>query len=465
MRNISAERRHLSPFAPLAVRAQVTSHSAYLRENWSRLFNEYVSVVNSKVSALIGTIESHTHSDDGETSASYKDLIAVKRLESRFGSKTISAIPDASASIVIAFEKAGIYTQGKARTTEFGVGNNFSDCVNPLFPLFSPGGSSNGSAAAVASGISDVSFGTDAAGSVRRPASFCGAVALVFGESEEYKRGVVPVSSSLERIGAVARTVDDMLYLWDRHDLSKIYSQQSAEVEKISLAAPYLPKQIDDEIAQSFEDYVAQIRSAGVSVERFDWEIWPQRHLGWKMIAYELNRFFEEHKETFPLNQLRPSTRQTIESGGCISFNEYQDARDSRNILVLEVERLFASSGFSGVLLPVDPYPVSRIPVQSTQHMLPLNSSDRFDPWNYMIIANLCNLSAISYPYRVSSRGFPMAVQIFARAQREVGVMKTAKVLSDLLPSWIETHELNARRQFFDEAALYVTAKHNGRAI
>ncbi|WP_268885360.1 amidase family protein [Agrobacterium vitis] len=462
MRNISEERKHLSPFSSLAERAQVISQSAHIRENWSRSFDEYVSVVNSKVSALISTIETPTRLNDGGTSASYKDLISVKQLPSRFGSENISILPNESAEIVIAFEKAGIYTQGKARTTEFGVGNNFSDCINPLFPLFSPGGSSNGSAAAVTSGISDVSFGTDAAGSVRRPASFCGAVALVFGESEEYKRGVVPVSSSLERIGAVARTVDDMLYLWDRHDLSQIYSQQSAEVEKISLAAPYLPKQIDDEIAQSFEDYVAQIRSVGVPVERFDWEIWHQRHFGWKMIAYELNRFFEEHRETFPINQLRPSTKQTIESGGCISFNEYQDARARRDILVREVERFLASSGFSGILLPVDPYPVSRIPVQSTQHMLPLTSSDRFDPWNYMIIANVCNLSAISYPYRVSSRGFPMAVQIFARAQREVGVMKTAKVLSDLLPSWIETYELNARRQLFDEAASYASAKHSG---
>ncbi|NTG05269.1 amidase [Agrobacterium rhizogenes] len=447
------EIKHLTPFTALAERNSLLSQSTIYWENWRRRFDKYARTINSKISALTHIPNSPSITARGVTSASYKDLISVKGITSKFGSDEISVIPPESAAIVVELENAGIFTQGKARTTEFGVGNNFSSCINPLFPLFSPGGSSNGSAAAVASGISDVSFGTDAAGSVRRPASFCGAVGIVFSESEEHRRGIVPVSSSLERIGAVTRSIDDILYLWKHHDLSQIYPQEVSATEGISLVAPYLPKLIDEEIARSFEDYVAQIRAVGFSVERVNWNIWPKRQYGWKMVAYELHQYFDTHRELFPMDQLRPSTRQTIQSGKSISLGEYQDACAKRDVVVREMEDFITGGGFSAILLPVDPYPVSRVPVQTTQHMLPLTPSDQFDPWNYMIIANLCNLSAISYPFRVSSRGFPMAVQIFARARSEILLMETAKALSDLLPRWIETHELVARRKVFEEAA------------
>ncbi|PCI04098.1 MAG: amidase [Hyphomicrobiales bacterium] len=450
-----AKNRYFSPFSPLTKRVFPSTDEMSWR-NWCRAFDQYSYSVNSRVSAFTDTPAKTVSSPIGTNFSSYKDLISVKSLKSRFGTESVVVIPENSAAIVNAMEALGIYTLGKVRTTEFGFGDNANDCVNPLFSEFTPAGSSNGSAAAVACGISDISFGTDAGGSIRFPASNCGVVGLMFSSSEKLKQGIVPVSSTLERVGAITRSIDDIIYLWNRYELSNSFPQHSEQLEKIALAAPTLPQPVDEEIFQTYEEYILRLRAAGVHVERVDLQGWSQRQLGWKIMAYEISQLFNNLESCLPIGRLLPSTKFTLDNAKHISSDEYQEACAGRKFLCKEINDLLIQGQFSGILLPIDPNPVRRVRVPPTQQTIPLHASANGpDYLTYTIIANLCNLTAVSYPIRVSSDGFPIGVQIFAREQCEVALLKTAKFLEELLPNWIEPGELDARRKIFNDAASY----------
>ena len=447
--------RHFSPFSPLEKRVLSLTDEPIWRD-WCSAFDQYFHIVNSRVSAFLDAPALTISSQVGAPFSSYKDLISVKRFISRFGTNSIAIVPEGSAAIVNTMEALGLFTLGKVRTTEFGIGDNANDCVNPLFQEFTPAGSSNGSAVAVASGISDISFGTDAGGSIRRPASNCGVVGLMFSASEEFKKGIVPVSFTLERVGAITRSIDDFLYLWGRYELSNVFTQRQEQLDNITLAAPNLPQSVDEEIFQAFEEYILLIRAAGVHVERVDLQIWSQRHLGWKIIAYEISQLFSNLESCLPIGRLLPSTKLTLDNAKHISTGEYQKACARREFLCREINELFIQGQFSGILLPIDPNPVRRVRVPPTQQTLPLFVSKKGpDYLTYTIIANLCNLTAISYPIRVSSDGYPIGVQIFAKEQREFALLQIAKFLEEILPNWIEPNVLDTRRKIFNEAATY----------
>ena len=359
---------------------------------------------------------------------SVKDLIDVAGQPTTAASRVRRGhVAAHDASVVQRLREAGAVLIGKTNLHEFALGTTseesaFGPVRNPRDVSRSAGGSSGGSAAAVATGMGVASIGTDTGGSIRIPAATCGAVGLKPSLGEVPTAGVVPLSKTLDHVGPLARTVEDAANVW-----AVIAARPIPRIESrgtLALGAPggYFTARLTAEVRAAFENALDRLRSCGVRIE-------PRTVRGTETIvdtytSISLPEAAHWHAPTIEdrVSDYQPPVRERLERGRAIAAVSYLRAMDTREQLRAAVDA--ALEGCDALVLPTLPIvaPVlgavdvtmdngETIPVRAA--MLRLTQ-----------LFNITGHPAISLP--IASAGLPVGMQLVGQRDRTEDLISLA---------------------------------------
>jgi aspartyl-tRNA(Asn)/glutamyl-tRNA(Gln) amidotransferase subunit A len=219
-----------------------------------------------------------------------KDNLVTKGTPTTAGSKILDGwVPPYDATIVERLRAAGAIIIGKTNLDEFGMGSStersaFKPAKNPWDTTRDPGGSTGGSAAAVAAGLATASLGTDTGGSIRQPAAFCGVVGLKPTYGRVSRWGVIAFASSLDQVGPLGRSVEDCALVLeviaghDPRDSTSLFKPAPSFAEalapggdnvkglKVGLPKEYFVDALDVDVKAALDTTIAALRDAGAEI-------------------------------------------------------------------------------------------------------------------------------------------------------------------------------------------------------
>ena len=381
-----------------------------------------------------------------------KDNLYVKGSRTTFGSKLCEHdINDADAPSIQSLRLAGAIFIGRTNSPEFGwkgVTDNliFGATRNPWNLDLTPGGSSGGSAAAVASGLGPIGMGTDGGGSLRIPASFCGIVGhkASFGRVATWPGASV---GDLRHIGGMTRTVTDSALLLnviagpDERDTTSLPSDgvdylseldKGIEGLRIAYSHDLGYATVHSEVAESCRNAALKFADAGAKVEQLKLN-WQDPHLCWSVFFYgaaasRLGRELEENGDL-----LDPGLRRCVEQAVQLSAMDYTDAIVERNRFWLQVSELMNGCDYDLLVTPtlaVPPFPIN----QDNADPLTNEPQGELQWTQFTYPFNLTGQPACSVPCGWTTDGLPIGLQIVGRRFDDKRVLQAARVFEQLQP-------------------------------
>ena len=399
-----------------------------------------------------------------------KDNILIKNTLSTAGSKILANYKAAyNATAIEKLKKQGAIFLGKTNMDEFAMGSStetsaFRKTKNPLDLTRVPGGSSGGSAAAVASHQSVAALGSDTGGSVRQPASFCGLVGLKPTYGAVSRFGLIALASSLDQIGPLAKTVEDAAILLeaivgkDKYDNSSenfqfqansIYNKDDLKGLKIGIIKEINLNSLEKDLAIAFQKNLKQLENLGASIEEISIP-----HLSLSLACYyvlmpaeassNLARFdglrYSPSDKTGSLKDIYFETRgeyfgsevkRRIVLGTFVLSSGYYDAfyykaRLVQTLIKKEFEEVFKKVDL--IVLPTTPTTAFKFN-EKINDPLEMYLSDIFT-----VPANIAGLPAISLPIYGENK-LPYGFQFLANHFQEATMLNAAYLLEQ------STHE------------------------
>jgi len=391
-----------------------------------------------------------------------KDVILTKGLTTTCGSKLLANyVPPYDATAVIRLEQAGGVVIGKTNCDEFAMGSSnensaFGPVRNPVALDRVPGGSSGGSAAAVAQGTAVASLGSDTGGSIRQPASFCGVVGVTptYGRVSRY--GLVAFASSLDHIGPFGRSVKDAATL-----LATIAGRD--ELDSTSADAPVpdyasqldgnvkgmrvgLPREYFKGLASETGDRIAEgisvLKKLGCDVREISlpatdyaiacYYIICTAEASSNLARYDGVRYTFRSGASETLSDMYRNTRgegfgaeckRRIMLGTYVLSAGYYDAyylkaQKVRALIARDFTNAFAE--VDAIVAPVSPFPAFKLG-EKIDDPLSMYLSDI-----YTITGDLAGIPCMSVPCGTTSEGLPVGMQILANHFDEVRMFKLA---------------------------------------
>lgn len=366
-----------------------------------------------------------------------KDLYDTKGIRTTSGSKFFTDnIPAEDAFVVQKIKKAGALIIGKTNTHEIalGVTNNnphFGACKNPWDLTRTPGGSSGGSAVAVATGMALAALGTDTGGSIRIPAALCGVVGLKPTFGRVSLRGILPLSWNLDHAGPITRKVEDaalMLQVMGGYDdldpvsvktLPGDYSshlRDEMKTRKIALAVGDYVEAAEPEILEAVRKAAQILKHRGVSIVEVNVDFLREAALANGIMTQADGAAFHRERLKDHPDWFGADVRLRLEAGAAFTSSEYALARRTQAEVKRRCELLFEQ--YDVLLLPTTPIPA---PVLEGENAIErARQLTRFTaPFN------LTGLPALSVPCGFTKEGLPIGLQIVSRAWNEAGALRT----------------------------------------
>jgi aspartyl-tRNA(Asn)/glutamyl-tRNA(Gln) amidotransferase subunit A len=363
---------------------------------------------------------------------SIKDLIDVKGFPTTAASRVRAGhIAHADATIVMRLRDAGVVLLGKTNLHEFALGTTsdesaFGPVRNPHDRDRSPGGSSGGSAAAVASGMGWASIGSDTGGSIRIPAAACGVVGLKPSFGEISNVGVVPLSVSLDHVGPIAQSVSDA---WAIHDALIGSAGEAPAVPKsvgtirLGRLTGYFAEKLDVDVRLRMEEALDRLKESGTSIS--DIELGGIPDISKTYLNVALTEAFAYHAEALAHvpEQFSDGVRTRLQKGADISRDDYVQAQSDRATLRAAVDR--ALSKCDALVVPTMPIPPQKIGattatiegVEEPLRPLTLRLTQLF---------NLTGHPAISMPCGETRDGLPCGFQMVGHYKRTADLLQIA---------------------------------------
>lgn len=381
-----------------------------------------------------------------------KDNINVKDWSITCSSNILQGyVSPYNATVINKLESAGLSPFGRTNMDEFAMGSStesscYGKTLNPVDNTKVPGGSSGGSAAAVAGGIAIAALGTDTGGSIRQPAAYCGCVGMkpTYGRVSRY--GITAYSSSLDQCGPITQNVEDAAILYDIISGYDPMDSTSADVDyeavtpkldanrKLTIAViDNFIEQASDEIKAGFETAVKALEEAGHKIIHKNMVDTAKIVSTYYIVATaeasaNLARFdgvrYGNRKGESGLKDMYTQTKtlgfgeevqKRIMLGSFVLSSGYYDAyyikaQKVRHLIKDEYEKIFEEADL--ILSPVAPTTAPKF--GSFKTSLEMYLSDI-----YTISVNLAGLPAISLPICKDSEGMPVGLQLIANAYDE----------------------------------------------
>ncbi|HEY3973941.1 MAG TPA: amidase [Candidatus Sulfotelmatobacter sp.] len=370
--------------------------------------------------------------------------VALKDLIDTAGLRTTAAsalykdrIPTEDAEVVRRLRQAGAVIIGKNNLHEFAYGGSslvgyFGDVHNPWGRSCIAGGSSGGSAAAVAAGLAYAAIGTDTAGSIREPAALCGCVGLKPTYGRVSSRGVISLSPSLDHVGPLAATVEDAAIMlqaiagYDGADITSVDVpvtdyvgglREGVKSLRVGVLREYFFDDLDPEVASAIDHALRGIQSLGADVREVKLDVPTDRTLqgaeSYALHAESLARSPELYQ---------PETLRRIRSGESVSAAAYIQRRRELEEARRSIRQIFADVDV--LVTPTIPIPAPAIAELKTNpealrpaELKLLRNTRPFNVWG---------LPAISLPCGFTNSGLPIGLQIAGPHWREDLVLRVA---------------------------------------
>ncbi|MCI6498925.1 MAG: Asp-tRNA(Asn)/Glu-tRNA(Gln) amidotransferase subunit GatA [Lachnospiraceae bacterium] len=431
-------------------------------------YNCYVTV--DREGALKKAEEVQKKIDSGEFTGplagvpvAIKDNMCTEGLLTTCSSKILgNFVPTYTSEAVINLEKAGAVIIGKTNMDEFAMGSTtetsaYGPTKNPRNPEHVPGGSSGGSAAAVAANECFYALGSDTGGSIRQPAGYCGVVGMKPTYSTVSRYGLIAYGSSLDQIGPLCKDVKDCATIletiasYDPKDSTSVKRDDtdftSALVDdvkgmKIGIPRDYLGEGLDSEVKDAILKAADVLKSKGAIVEEFDLGLVEYAIPAYYTIAAaeassNLERFdgikygyrTEEYTDLHNMYKktrsegFGPEVKRRIMLGSFVLSSGYYDAYYLKALRVKAlIKKAFdeAFAKYDVILGPVAPTTAPKLG-ESLSDPIKMYLGDI-----YTISINLAGLPGICLPCGVDSKGLPIGLQLIGDCFKENNIIQTA---------------------------------------
>ena len=378
---------------------------------------------------------------------SLKDNIYTKGIRTTAGSKVLEHfVPRRDAPLVTALQRAGAVILGKTNMHEFAYGAttenpHFGTTRNPWDTQRIAGGSSGGSAAALAAGLCYGSIGTDTGGSIRIPASCCGVVGLKPGTGRVTAEDVVALAPTLDVVGPLARGVQDAALLlqvitatpprWRApggHD-ALAARLSTSQRRKVCLGIPkeFFLEVLDPEVRAAFEAALRLLRNHGARLKNVSLPLSAETENARNNIAWVEATQYHQHSGWFPQRAADYSDEvyKRLELGAKVTALEYLQAQTVRENFKQQLIEAFAANGLHALVVPTTPIPAPLI----GQATVAIQGHDY--PTRALLLrlnhpANLAGVPAITVPCGLTKTGLPIGLQFISLWSKEASLLQVA---------------------------------------